>query len=284
MLRECGPGRAPISCTPQDAWGLPAFRISSGACAGQQWARHLANGDVAALLLNRAESAVATRLDFSSFLNGSTAGVYAVRDLQARRDLGPQCKYVSVTLAPHQTAFLRLVKLNDSCTAPLPPPCTPPPPPFTGVALAVEPTTIEIAPGVRMPYVSDGVIFDTNATTNATKREVDGLELFFSLGGRGIDTAWSYFNQPAVGAAVREQQSVPRQEVFVTTKIECMGTADAAYGAIHRDLVLLGLDYVDLSSSSTRRTKASASRTPTAPRGLRAPGREKTPGAAWSAP
>ncbi len=67
-----------------------------------------------------------------------------------------------------------------------------------------------------------------------------------SLGGRGIDTAWSYFNQPAVGAAVREQHSAPRKDVFLTTKIECMGTADAAYAAIERDLKLLGLEYVDL--------------------------------------
>ena len=54
-----------------------------------------------------------------------------------------------------------------------------------------------------------------------------GLENFIKLGGRGIDTAWSYENQPSVGDAVRGA-GVPRSELFVTTKIECMGTADAA--------------------------------------------------------
>ena len=102
-------------------------------------------------------------------------------------------------------------------------------------------TTVEIAPGVSMPYASDGVILD-----NKTSGEIKGLELWLELGGRGIDTAWSYHNQPLVGAAVRREKSALRKEVFVTTKIECMGTAEAAYEAIKRDLRQLGLPYVDL--------------------------------------
>jgi diketogulonate reductase-like aldo/keto reductase len=72
-----------------------------------------------------------------------------------------------------------------------------------------------------------------------------GLDDFIALGGRGIDTAWSYRNQPSVGRAVRNA-SVPRSELFLTTKIECMGTAEAAYAAIELDLKQLGLDHVDL--------------------------------------
>jgi hypothetical protein len=49
-------------------------------------------------------------------------------------------------------------------------------------------TTVEIAPGVRMPFVSDGIILDAKANHTG---EVKGLDLFFKLGGRGVDTAWS---------------------------------------------------------------------------------------------
>ena len=118
---------------------------------------------------------------------------------------------------------------------------------------------VEIAPGVRMPFVSDGIILDARANHTG---EVKGLDLFFKLGGRGVDTAWSCqshllsaasemlcpigdsvcipvvlsdHNQPEVGLAIREA-SIHRNEIFLTTKIECMGTADAAYAAIQRDL------------------------------------------------
>ena len=100
------------------------------------------------------------------------------------------------------------------------------------VEVSTSPSTIEIAPGVKMPFVSDGIILDARANHTG---EVKGLDLFFRLGGRGVDTAWSYHNQPLVGLAVREA-SVPRNEIFLTTKIECMGTAEAAYAAIERDL------------------------------------------------
>jgi diketogulonate reductase-like aldo/keto reductase len=114
-------------------------------------------------------------------------------------------------------------------------------------AQAGEPTTLQIAPGIFQPFVSDGVIFDTeNSSLPLPHEEIKGLELFLSLGGRGVDTAWSYFNQKSVGTAIREGKSAKRSEVFLTTKIECMGTADAAYAAIQRDLNKLNLTYVDL--------------------------------------
>ena len=99
----------------------------------------------------------------------------------------------------------------------------------TGSATASERddgTTVEIARGVRMPFVSDGIILDT--AKNGTG-EVKGLELWMQLGGRGIDTAWSYHNQPSVGLAVRHASKsiVPggRKDIFLTTKIECMVSA-----------------------------------------------------------
>lgn len=73
-------------------------------------------------------------------------------------------------------------------------------------ATAAPYPSVEVAPGVFLPFMSDGIILDSNGT----HKEVTGLELFFSLGGRGVDTAWSYFNQPAIGKAVRQQKSYPR--------------------------------------------------------------------------
>jgi hypothetical protein len=60
----------------------------------------------------------ATRIDFASLLNGSQAGAkgaYKVRDIQNKRDLGVACQRIGIALAPHQTAFLRLTKISDTC-------------------------------------------------------------------------------------------------------------------------------------------------------------------------
>ena len=88
---------------------------------------------------------------------------------------------------------------------------------------------------------------------------------FLKLGGRGVDTAFSYFNQEAVGQAVREQSIVPRKDIFLTTKIECMGTAELALDAIKWDLSRLGLSYVDLLLIHAPFKVRSGSVTPTMP-------------------
>lgn len=120
----------------EDPWGLSAFRINVGTNAGRsdlgsdprvpsqlQWARHLANGDIAALILNREDNATQrATLKFADFLPGVLGGAYHVRDLQARKDLGVKCQSVSFELGPHATAFVRLTPINDTCTLPAPPP------------------------------------------------------------------------------------------------------------------------------------------------------------------
>ena len=58
-------------------------------------------------------------------------------------------------------------------------------------ATGSDATTVEIAPGVRMPFVSDGIILDAGRWSRNHTGEVKGLDLFFELGGRGVDTAWS---------------------------------------------------------------------------------------------
>lgn len=106
----------------------------------------------------------------------------------------------------------------------------------------------EIAPGVHMPVVNLGHPDEGGTeTTSALK--------WLKLGGRGIDTAFSYHNQDQVGEAVR-QSGVPRKEIFVTTKIPCPPpdntttgypvTPEMAVKAVEVDLLQLQMDYVDL--------------------------------------
>ena len=70
--------------------------------------------------------------------------------------------------------------------------------------------------GVKMPWISNGA-WDLH---HSTPSETDAMLEWISLGGRGLDTAYSYgvTDQTGMGAAVRKA-SVPREELFLTTKI-----------------------------------------------------------------
>ncbi len=74
----------------------------------------------------------------------------------------------------------------------------------------------------------------------------DAVLQALELGYRHVDTARAYGNEKDVGAAIRES-GVPREEVFITTKLwnEDHGFA-RALGALDESLARLGLDYVDL--------------------------------------
>jgi len=76
-------------------------------------------------------------------------------------------------------------------------------------------------------------------------QEDDSAKLWLSLGARGIDTAFSYHNQDLVGKAVRAS-GIPREEIFVTTKVPCKATAEESLDAIREDLKELQMDSVDL--------------------------------------
>jgi len=62
--------------------------------------------------------------------------------------------------------------------------------------------------------------------------------------GRLIDTAYMYHNEAAVGKAIRES-GVPREEIFVTTKLY-PNQFDNAAEAIDEALAKMGLDYIDM--------------------------------------
>lgn len=73
---------------------------------------------------------------------------------------------------------------------------------------------------------------------------VNSVNALLENGGRLIDTASFYGTEDSVGEAVRKS-SVPREEIFVTTKLYPNQFANAAE-AIDEALEETGLDYIDL--------------------------------------
>jgi len=107
------------------------------------------------------------------------------------------------------------------------------------MSIATVPT-VELSNGVEMPVLGFGVF---QIPPDQTERAVlDAIEVGF----RHLDTARSYLNEEAVGAAIRAC-GVPRDELFVTTKlwIEDQGEERARHG-FEASVERLGLDYVDL--------------------------------------
>lgn len=77
-------------------------------------------------------------------------------------------------------------------------------------------------------------------------RVVDVVKLAVMLGYRHIDTAQAYRNEEGIGKALKET-SVPREEIFVTTKVLAeLKDYDSASQSIDDSLKKLGLDYIDL--------------------------------------
>jgi diketogulonate reductase-like aldo/keto reductase len=95
--------------------------------------------------------------------------------------------------------------------------------------------------GVKMPMIGFGV-FQVPDAKQAEQAVSDALE----VGYRMIDTASSYFNEEAVGAAIRNS-GIPRDEIFVTTKLWVQDYGyDNALKAFDVSMKKLGLDVLDL--------------------------------------
>ena len=94
--------------------------------------------------------------------------------------------------------------------------------------------------GVRMPRIGLG----TFRTTPDEARVI--VRCALEAGYRHIDTAMRYDNEPGVGQGVRDS-SVPRSEIFVTTKFpHTLAAAGDVVEAARASIRDLGLDYVDL--------------------------------------
>ena len=98
--------------------------------------------------------------------------------------------------------------------------------------------TRTLANGARMPVLGLGV------WQMAAGRETEqAVEWALEAGYRLVDTAAMYRNEQSVGAALR-RSAVPREQVFVTTKLPPPHTD--ADRQLAKSLERLGLEYVDL--------------------------------------
>lgn len=99
---------------------------------------------------------------------------------------------------------------------------------------------VTLSNGIKMPILGYGVY---QVTEDECERCVlDALK----AGYRSLDTAQSYFNEEEVGAAI-EKSGVPREEIFLTTKVwvEHYGY-DACKRSVEESLKKLKTDYIDL--------------------------------------
>jgi diketogulonate reductase-like aldo/keto reductase len=103
------------------------------------------------------------------------------------------------------------------------------------------PPTIALNNGVHMPMLGFGV-FQVPDAAECERSVRDALDVGYRL----LDTATSYGNEEAVGAAI-SNSGIDREEIFVTTKL---WVEDASYegakAAFERSLNKLQLDYLDL--------------------------------------
>lgn len=94
--------------------------------------------------------------------------------------------------------------------------------------------------GVKMPQLGFGVY---QVTPEECKAAVLAA---LQAGYRSIDTAAAYFNEEAVGEAIRES-GIPREDLFITTKLWISDANETrALQGFERSLKKLGLDYLDL--------------------------------------
>ena len=101
--------------------------------------------------------------------------------------------------------------------------------------------TFTLNNGVEMPVLGFGVfqVPDGDACERAVGTALE-------VGYRSLDTAAGYGNEAAVGRAIRSS-GVPRDELFVTTKLWVQDAREAAApAALATSLAKLGLDYLDL--------------------------------------
>ena len=95
--------------------------------------------------------------------------------------------------------------------------------------------------GVKMPLEGFGVFQVLEAAVCE-----EAVSNALSVGYRLIDTAAAYFNEEAVGAAIRKS-GIPREELFITTKLWVQDVSyEGAKAAIETSLQKLGLSYIDL--------------------------------------
>ena len=98
---------------------------------------------------------------------------------------------------------------------------------------------VTLSNGVKMPMVGYGSLRVENG--NSEKCVSEAIEVGYRL----IDTAQYYENEEDVGRAIKNC-GVPRDELFITTKVWLTNTGDKTLPSIEQSLKNLQTDYVDL--------------------------------------
>ena len=102
-------------------------------------------------------------------------------------------------------------------------------------------TSLTLNNGVSMPLAGFGT-YQITEPAECARCVAAALRTGYRL----IDTAQAYGNEEAVGAGIRES-GVPREEIFVTTKLWFRAyESEAARAAMLESFNKLGLDYLDL--------------------------------------
>lgn len=100
---------------------------------------------------------------------------------------------------------------------------------------------VTLSNGVKMPLEGFGV-FQVPDAAVCEQAVTDAL----SAGYRLIDTAAAYFNEEAVGSAIKKS-GIKRDELFITTKLWIQDAGyENAKKAFQTSMEKLGLDYLDL--------------------------------------
>lgn len=103
------------------------------------------------------------------------------------------------------------------------------------------PPNVTLNNGVEMPILGFGV-FQVPDPAECERSVRDAIDVGYRL----LDTATSYGNEEAVGAAIRNH-GIDRQALFVTTKLWIEDASyEGAKAALERSLNKLQLDYLDL--------------------------------------
>ncbi len=107
-----------------------------------------------------------------------------------------------------------------------------------GPVFDLDSHTVTLNNGIQMPVLGIGTYILSSAQAE------ESVYAALMAGTRLIDTARIYGNEEGVGRGIA-RAGVPREEVFLTTKLWTADFADAA-AAIDASLQRLGQDYVDL--------------------------------------
>lgn len=100
-----------VIAVSQDALGVQGIRVSPAAPSGTEcWARPLADGSVAALLLNRGTTPATVTCTWSQLGLNQPNGSAAVRDLWQRKDMGSFTSQYGVMVDGHAAVMVKVTQ------------------------------------------------------------------------------------------------------------------------------------------------------------------------------